>query len=368
MRCTNITKNPRGKTVTLIKITSYKQNNPKNWYTIPVSKYPSELKKYYHSEYSLFEIINKPNINLFLDVEYVPRDNKYGIHYIYHLYTNLLNALYGDNEIKSEIMFKSLITINKKSKHPGYSYHVYTPIVVSFSDIRNYILYFISEYPEYGKYIDASVYTKNRLFRVPGTIDPVTKDINGTHEIMCFSDYKNCRYKSMGLITMSNNDILKACISNINQKYMYDNKLKSNIGKNIGYFIYKQLKLSKYSDITRKHNYIQRNKDNDQDDKDNNQDDKDNNQGDKYNIDDKEPEITIINNQPDKSNIDDKKTKQAINNDQPDKCVNDTTNIIKHDEPERFNINNNKIINICIIMGMLYILLQILYTIQIIIN
>lgn len=354
MRCTNITKNPRGKTVTLIKITSYKQNNPKNWYTIPVSKYPSELKKHYHSEYSVFEIINKPNINLFLDVEYVPRDNKYGIHYIYHLYANLLNALYGDNEIKSDIMFKSLITINKKSKHPGYSYHVYTPIVVSFSDIRNYILYFISEYPEYGKYIDASVYTKNRLFRVPGTIDPVTKDINGTHEIMCFSDYKNCRYKSMGIITMSNDDILKACISNINQKYMYDNKFKSNIGKNIGYFIYKQLKLSKYSDTTRKHNYIQRNKDNDQ--------------GDKYNIDDKEIELTINNDQSDKYNIDDKKIERDINNDQPDKCVNDTTNIIKHDEPEHFNIKDNKIINICIIMGMLYIMLQILYTIQIIIN
>lgn len=354
MRCTNISKKPRGKTVTLIKITSYKQNNPKNWYTIPVSEYPKELKKCYHSEYSVFEIINKPNINLFLDVEYVPRDNKYGIYYIYHLYANLLNALYGDNEIKSEIMFKSLITINKKSKHPGYSYHVYTPIVVSFSDIRNYILYFISEYPEHGKYIDASVYTKNRLFRVPGTIDPITKDMNGTHEVMCFSDYKNCRYKSMGLITMSNDDILKACISNINQKYTYDNKLKSNIGKNIGYFIYKQLKLSKYSDITHKQNYIQRNKDNDRPDK--------------YNIDNKKTKLTIDNDQTNKYNINDKKTELTINNDQSDKCVNDTANIIKHNEPERFNINNNKIIIICIIMGMLYIMLQILYTIQIIIN
>lgn len=80
------------------------------------------------------------------------------------------------------------LTLNNNSEHEGLSYHVIWPYVIQFSKIKQYIIDFINQNPQYVLYIDSSIYSNRRIFRCPYQHKPALKRngrrINDYHKII----------------------------------------------------------------------------------------------------------------------------------------------------------------------------------------
>lgn len=214
--------------ITCIELSDYKNNNQRNYLYLSIDEFGNKIKELYHTDKSLFEIIDCPLVNLFLDIEHIPIDKP---ELISELFTDLVNTLTNIN--KNYVRYNTIITINKNSKYKGLSYHIYMPVIFKLIDIKIYLCYFLYKYPQYKDYIDLSIYNFNRLFRVIGSIDPVTKDIFSTHEIYyMYGKFIN----NLDLKEIINNKydfgfiISRICIHNISDNHFYCNKLQYDKG------------------------------------------------------------------------------------------------------------------------------------------
>lgn len=95
---------------------------------------------------------------VYIDVEKIPFDKPNMIKDIVIKLAQFINIEKFDN---------CAITKNIGSHHGGLSYHVYFPRRSTKDNIYNMIRQFKLKYPEFAEYIDETVYTKNRLFRLP---------------------------------------------------------------------------------------------------------------------------------------------------------------------------------------------------------
>ena len=71
---------------------------------------------------------------------------------------------------------KYVISKNLHSKHPGLSYHIFIPVVMKRTDIKLILQVFLMNHKEYIPYVDVSVYSSKRLFRVPECMDPAQRN------------------------------------------------------------------------------------------------------------------------------------------------------------------------------------------------
>ena len=140
---------------------SYTENKPKNHRYTTVDNYVNMIKNKNETT-SIYEIFapNK-NVKIYFDIEKIPFDE-----------TKLIDDIIGDlrlffSKTTNLELGEYIKTINECSaNHKGLSYHLifyeyYTPI----RNILCLLNEFLTEHPEYVKYMDGSVYSDDRLFK-----------------------------------------------------------------------------------------------------------------------------------------------------------------------------------------------------------
>ena len=178
---------------------------------------------------SLFEIITN-RCSPYFDIETIPYDQPT---LILSIKDAIISTLQKYSTVKipkrmakrvkqSNLTSSYIITENKASlSHDGLSYHMIFPnLLTTQSKLKAFTYVFLRDYPQYKPYIDQSVYSKNRLFRLPyqAGINPPTiprgRDINSIHVIKYVhflpsltSDYVVDKHNSKLF-----RSILKACI------------------------------------------------------------------------------------------------------------------------------------------------------------
>ena len=229
----------------IVAITSYKQNTFKHWEVATFDEISAKLKMkhdlYTHekcpvnvNDKSVYECIESENRKIYLDVEKIPVDQPELIEEIKYK----LNEFFKSkcHEMNEDMEFVS--TFNPSSpSHEGLSYHlICTNYYMDYKNMYNAIAEFLStDGAKYLSYIDVSVYSSLRLFKLPYYygINSKTKkiDTSGDNYHRIQSEYiSNNEFYSNFII-----QCLKGC-KNISTKFAdkpeYKKKLKRFSGGN----------------------------------------------------------------------------------------------------------------------------------------
>jgi hypothetical protein len=106
------------------------------------------------------EVLQSDILRIYLDMENIPSENT-------ELYKQIIADFMeyaGLNKTQTEYV----ITFNPGSHHKGLSYHVIFHVLTTLGNLKNLVQNFKSHYKAYASYVDDSVYTRLRLFRLPG--------------------------------------------------------------------------------------------------------------------------------------------------------------------------------------------------------
>lgn len=157
---------------------SFKESRPKNYKTITSEiLYDSSLKSL-NLKTTVYEVLkNTDTIKFFMDIEGIPETEEGLIFVIIDSFKKYMTS-------KHNINFNGYtITINKNSQnHSGLSYHViYNGVYSKIYDIGKFITDFVNTEGKFvSNFIDTSVYSKVRLFKLPLQIG--TNNDNATHK------------------------------------------------------------------------------------------------------------------------------------------------------------------------------------------
>lgn len=120
---------------------------------------------------AIYEVLHKAGyVRCFFDVEGIPEEQD-----------RLIYEIADELRKYAEIDELPTITENRHSQHEGRSYHIYLPVRMRLTSIKNLVCKFIQDYSdesyqpaedipkrkELARYIDHCVYGERRLFRVP---------------------------------------------------------------------------------------------------------------------------------------------------------------------------------------------------------
>lgn len=139
----------------------YNENKPKNHRYVHVDEYVNIIKNKNDTS-SIYEIFapNK-NLKIYFDIEKIPFEEP-----------ELIDNIIGDlrvtfSKITKLELGEYILTINEASpNHNGLSYHlIFYKYHTTPSNILNFLNEFLTEHPEYVKYMDGSVYSDDRLFK-----------------------------------------------------------------------------------------------------------------------------------------------------------------------------------------------------------
>lgn len=149
---------------------SYSENVRSNWKTY--RGLPEQFDISVNQKHTTtFEILqNGKNLRFYIDIEKIPFDqNKL----IEEICFDLIEFM-KEKGLKIELTNENLaITENANStSHEGRSYHVIIPVQMTQNSMKRLLLNFVNDerYNKYIDYIDCSVYSNYRLFRVPNQI------------------------------------------------------------------------------------------------------------------------------------------------------------------------------------------------------
>lgn len=136
-------------------------NDFKNWLKNEINTFGNKTK--ITTNVSRFEIIGNECIPYF-DIEGIPKDKD--DKYIIKVTNDLMKTM---NEHAKHKFTYFCITQNLHSlSHEGKSYHVYFPQFRTFRDeMKKFVNYYVDSKLEGYEYIDTSVYSRGRLFRLP---------------------------------------------------------------------------------------------------------------------------------------------------------------------------------------------------------
>ena len=151
---------------------SFAENTKRVWKTRPISELikltqddidRSHGKDVIYYTVSRFEIIGRDCIPYF-DIEKIPEDKD--DNYITTIVNSLMSKL---SEYGKKTFTKYHITVNTSSiTHEGKSYHVFFPEFSTLrEEMKKFVNYYVDMKYEGYEYIDTSVYSKDRLFRLP---------------------------------------------------------------------------------------------------------------------------------------------------------------------------------------------------------
>ena len=136
-------------------------------------------KKALIDQKGLLEMIDNIYSCIYIDFEGVqtadPNDDSIMLSFVNKFidYYNLTSyyGTFGD-----KVGDKYVISKNLHSKHPGLSYHIFIPVVMKRTDMKLILQVFLMNHKEYIPYVDISVYSSKRLFRVPECMDPAQRN------------------------------------------------------------------------------------------------------------------------------------------------------------------------------------------------
>lgn len=114
---------------------------------------------------------------LYFDIENIPKDKE---NMIYDLINDISDFLKIDKD-------QYALTYNSNSHaHPGLSYHLYFPYKMNYLDMKKLVVLIKTKYPQYADYIDDSVYSSIRLFRLPNNGKVTGRGVNNNdfHQIV----------------------------------------------------------------------------------------------------------------------------------------------------------------------------------------
>ena len=187
----------------IVAITSYKQNTFKHWQVVTFDEISARLKMKHDlytrnkcpvnpNDKSVYECIESENRKIYLDIEKIPVDQPELIEEIKYK----LNEFFKSkcHEMDEDMSF--VLTFNPSSpSHEGLSYHlICTNYCMDYKNMYNAIAEFLStDGAKYLSYIDVSVYSSLRLFKLPYYygIDSKTKkmDTSGDNYHRIQSEY-----------------------------------------------------------------------------------------------------------------------------------------------------------------------------------
>ena len=153
--------------ITIIDVNnSFNEASRKNWKKVPIINLVEDMnKKTVNTTVSRYEILNSRMRKVYFDIEKIPADQPDLINEI----IVKLQKFYQD-KLKLESI-KEVHTLNTGSKtHEGLSYHLIFPeICVDYSKQKIGVVEFVNseEGSQYKDYIDTSVYSSIRLFKLP---------------------------------------------------------------------------------------------------------------------------------------------------------------------------------------------------------
>ena len=165
-------------TITNISLTSYTENRPNKWIKTNITDLSNELLELRNklksnsleapeASTSRYEVLVNVNRRLYLDVEGIPFENE---SLIYELQTDLNKFLHEKDSKQCDKDLIFVITYNQSSaNHIGRSYHlICTNYSMSFINMKGLIEEFVNtDGIKYKEYVDCSVYSKKRLFKLP---------------------------------------------------------------------------------------------------------------------------------------------------------------------------------------------------------
>ncbi len=187
-----------------VKLSQYNENKKENYITFKNSSdLISEFNNSKLKQTCMLEVLQSNFIRVFLDIEKIPTDQP---DLIYSIINDISEFLSIDKNLYT-------LTTNNGSHHSGLSYHLYFPYFTTKQNMLNVIRNFILETEKkYEKYIDQSVYSKNRLFRLPYQYSPLLEindpnyDRQKDYHVIIKGDIKDCIVQNITNLRMIKSD------------------------------------------------------------------------------------------------------------------------------------------------------------------
>ena len=109
----------------------------------------------------VYEVLDKPIRRIYLDIEGIDMETSES--------HKLVRKIISDfKDFIGTRLSQPHVTYNAGSTgHPGHSYHVIFDEEINYQLLKNIVIAFKQLHPDYGTYIDESVYSVIRLFRLP---------------------------------------------------------------------------------------------------------------------------------------------------------------------------------------------------------
>lgn len=154
----------------------YSENTPKTHIT------HTSIEAFYEDtlnpEDCVYEVLDKPIRRIYLDIEGI-------VDMMPHESHRLVRKIINDfREFIGVYLSPAHVTYNAGSTgHHGHSYHVIFDQEINYQLLKNIIIAFKQLHPDYGTYIDESVYTVIRLFRLPFQCKQRADDTPDTNDV-----------------------------------------------------------------------------------------------------------------------------------------------------------------------------------------
>lgn len=125
----------------------------------------------------VYEVLDKPNRFVYIDIEGIDMETSESHKLVYKIISDF-------KEFTGIKMVHPYVTYNAGStSHPGHSYHVIFDKEINYQLLKNIVIAFKQLHPEYGMYIDESVYSVIRLFRLPFQCKQRADDTPDTNDV-----------------------------------------------------------------------------------------------------------------------------------------------------------------------------------------
>jgi hypothetical protein len=153
----------------------YSENTPSSHVTH--TSIESLYEDIMNPEDCVYEVLDKPIRRIYLDIE--------GIDMEISESHKLVRKIISDfREFIGTSISPEHVTYNSGStSHPGHSYHVIFDECINYQLLKNIVIAFKQLHPEYGTYIDESVYSVIRLFRLPFQCKQRANDTPDTNDV-----------------------------------------------------------------------------------------------------------------------------------------------------------------------------------------
>lgn len=125
----------------------------------------------------VYEVLDRPNRKIYLDIEGIDMETSES----HKLVLKIIRDFSGFIGIG---ICPAHVTYNAGSTgHPGHSYHIIMNYSINYQLLKNAVIAFKQLHPEYGTYIDESVYSVIRLFRLPFQCKQRVDDTPDTNDV-----------------------------------------------------------------------------------------------------------------------------------------------------------------------------------------